>query len=192
MTAQQVASDKIDFANNSGASTLICTASRGSADVCARTRSSAHIQQVGCSCTSDSTSRRQSAGARAARTAVCAGLVGKGLRMYQVLTKEAHLPVALVAILAQQCAVLLGVQPGLKDVVAVGTCGPQLTHLPLDHCWAHLAVILVGAGISPLGLLSRVCKWAGGPVMHEPLQTSRQAQHDIEKAMLCPCPSGPA
>lgn len=93
----------------------------------------------------------------------------EGAHVHRVLTEEAHLPVALVAILAQQCAVLLGVQPGLKDVVAVGTCGPQLTHLPLNHCWAHLAVILVGARVTALGLLARVGKWAGGPVMHEPL-----------------------
>jgi hypothetical protein len=96
--------------------------------------------------------------------------------MHQVLTEEAHLPVALVAILAQQCAVLLGVQPGLKDMVAVRACGPQLTHLPLDHCWAHLTVIMVGARITPLGLLSRMCKWAGRPIVHKPLQTCRQAQ----------------
>jgi hypothetical protein len=87
----------------------------------------------------------------------------------QELTEKAHLPVALVAVLAQEGAVLLGVQPGLEDVVAVGARGAQLAGLALEHGWAHLAVVLVGAGVPPLGLLPWVGKGAGGPVMHEPL-----------------------
>lgn len=97
-----------------------------------------------------------------------------------ILTEKAHLPVALVAVLAQEGAVLLGVQPGLEDVVAVGARGAQLACLPLEHCRAHLTVVLVGAGVPALGLLPGVCKGAGRPVVHKPLwrcrNNSRQQQ----------------
>lgn len=122
---------------------------------------------VACVSSTPVSRRRSHAACTRAPHTLC--LRSRRSRRQTLLTEKAHLPVALVAVLAQEGAVLLRVQPGLEDMVAVGARGAQLARLPLEHCRAHLAVVLVGAGIPALGLFPGVGKGAGRPVVHEPL-----------------------
>lgn len=101
------------------------------------------------------------------------------------LTEEAHLPVAAVSVLAQQGAVLLRVQPRLKHVVAVGAGCSKLAGLAPGHSWAHLAVVHVRPRVSPLGLLARVGKGAGWPVMHKPLQDGKEGKREWHRVRGC-------
>jgi hypothetical protein len=66
-------------------------------------------------------------------------------------------------------------------VVAVWACNAQVTRLALDDSWAHLTVILVGAWVPALGLLSRMCKGTRGPVMDKPLHIMAEQKQQVQE-----------